>query len=297
MCVIARVDVMSDEPASNEPNPDEWTISVRSYELLDPRITDPVVHEEIVFSKGGEVVFAFNGDGRDREEGIVQFPAKSGETTLRARITEMSLEKICEINGTSDQLPLLREDVLLRTTDTDQVALCLARAAEAAEFINSQDLDYVMIGDPFHTSQNSNSVAHTLATAMGLDYSPEGNGVWAPGHDRILLPSDWKSSFDANTSLDQMAEYFDEAIVCLGELGVQTQIKVEAQDRDPNESYKVTGESFFDRDNPKPYSVGLQTQSEEDSGPADAPVSENDASQTKEFDVASTASVSSPSPM
>lgn len=69
------------------------------------------------------------------------------------------------------------------------------RAREAGALINEANIDYSII-DPFRDAQNSNSVVGTLMTAMKLEIPREAEAVWAPGINRHLLASDFKSYFD-----------------------------------------------------------------------------------------------------
>jgi hypothetical protein len=68
----------------------------------------------------------------------------------------------------------------------------MAMAVEALHFINAQNLNY----RPEDTNGDSpNSIAHTLVSAMGLEFPAEASGFWAPGHERIILPRNWRSAY------------------------------------------------------------------------------------------------------
>lgn len=70
----------------------------------------------------------------------------------------------------------------------------MAMAIEALHFINAQNLNY----RPEDTNGDSpNSIAHTLVIAMGLDFPPEAESFWTPGHERIILPRNWRSNYAA----------------------------------------------------------------------------------------------------
>ena len=70
----------------------------------------------------------------------------------------------------------------------------MAMAVEALHFINAQNLNY----RPEDTNGDSpNSIAHTLVKAMQLDFPEETAAFWAPGHERIILPKNWRSNYAA----------------------------------------------------------------------------------------------------
>ena len=69
----------------------------------------------------------------------------------------------------------------------------MAMAVEALHFINEQNLSY----KPEDVNWDSpNSIAHTLVHAMGLEFPEEATHFWAPGHERILLPVNWRSKYE-----------------------------------------------------------------------------------------------------
>lgn len=68
----------------------------------------------------------------------------------------------------------------------------MAMAVEALHFINAQNLNY----RPEDLNGDSpNSIAHTLVTAMGLEFPEEATQFWAPGYERIILPRNWRSAY------------------------------------------------------------------------------------------------------
>lgn len=68
----------------------------------------------------------------------------------------------------------------------------MAMAVEALHFINAQNLNY----RPEDTNGDSpNSIAHTLVKAMQLEFPEETTAFWAPGHERIILPRNWRSNY------------------------------------------------------------------------------------------------------
>ncbi|MCC6598801.1 MAG: hypothetical protein IT559_08430 [Alphaproteobacteria bacterium] len=68
----------------------------------------------------------------------------------------------------------------------------MAMAVEALHFINAQNLNY----RPEDLNGDSpNSIAHTLVTAMQLEFPEEATHFWAPGYERIILPRNWRSAY------------------------------------------------------------------------------------------------------
>ena len=68
----------------------------------------------------------------------------------------------------------------------------MAMAVEALHFINAQNLNYRPEDE---NGDSPNSVAHTLVSAMGLEFPAEASQFWAPGHERIILPRTWRSAY------------------------------------------------------------------------------------------------------
>jgi hypothetical protein len=77
--------------------------------------------------------------------------------------------------------------------DVKSYLLKMAQAVEALEFINDQNLNYY---PEDAKSDSPNSIAHTLIKAMGLEFPEEATHFWAPGHDNIILPTNWRSKYD-----------------------------------------------------------------------------------------------------
>ncbi|MCB1720603.1 MAG: hypothetical protein H6860_06475 [Rhodospirillales bacterium] len=68
----------------------------------------------------------------------------------------------------------------------------MAMAVEALHFINAQNLNY---RPEDQNGDSPNSIAHTLVKAMGLEFPEETSAFWAPGHERIILPKNWRSNY------------------------------------------------------------------------------------------------------
>ena len=68
----------------------------------------------------------------------------------------------------------------------------MAMACEALHFINAQNLNYL---PEDQNGESPNSIAHTLLTAMGLEFPEETAAFWAPGHERVILPKNWRSNY------------------------------------------------------------------------------------------------------
>jgi hypothetical protein len=70
----------------------------------------------------------------------------------------------------------------------------LACAGDAAHFINQQNLTY---NPEDENGESPNSIAHTLVKAMELEVPEVTEQFWAPGHARIILPYNWRSTYAA----------------------------------------------------------------------------------------------------
>lgn len=68
----------------------------------------------------------------------------------------------------------------------------MAMAVEALHFINAQNLNY---RPEDQNGDSPNSIAHTLIKAMQLEFPEETASFWAPGHERIILPKNWRSNY------------------------------------------------------------------------------------------------------
>jgi hypothetical protein len=85
-------------------------------------------------------------------------------------------------------------EVCIFSGDVKDYLRRMAMAVEALHFINAQNLNY----RPEDVNGDSpNSIAHTLVTAMGLEFPAEASQYWAPGHERIILPRNWRSAYAA----------------------------------------------------------------------------------------------------
>lgn len=178
-------------PASPQ-TPSGFAIRVRSYEVFNGPGLGSAVHNEIIFENNGQVVASFNGNPWKRETGQMNYPGVGDNNTLRVNV--MPGQTIADVTAPG-KFPVLGTQTLYAGNDPARFAEMLGRATEAATFINAQNLDYIMV-DPLRVGQNSNSVAHTLTEAMGLRYPPETENLWAPGHGRNLLPTNFRSVFD-----------------------------------------------------------------------------------------------------
>ena len=70
----------------------------------------------------------------------------------------------------------------------------MAMAVEVLHFINAQNLNYI---PEDQNGDSPYSIAHTLVKAMGLEFPAESSAFWAPGYERVLLPKNWRSKYDA----------------------------------------------------------------------------------------------------
>lgn len=213
---------------------DKFTISILSEDI--PYIPE-AVHNAILIRKNGEPFALFNGQAHSRETGEPINFTDDSTNTLRVRVLDAKerLEQYeeHEINTT--------ETVLWEGPEAEG-NLMIANMAEAALYMNSQNLPYVLV-DPFSMGQNSNSVARTLVEAAGLEYPYEVELMWAPGDQRVLLPSDWDTEF----SQRGRAFSFDVSDL-YGELYVQTQF--ERIKSDPPRTDMDAQSLYFNPDKP-----------------------------------------------
>lgn len=90
-----------------------------------------------------------------------------------------------------DHFTIVNEVEIFRGT-TKEYLRKMAMAVEALHFINAQNLNY---RPEDQNGDSPNSIAHTLVHAMQLDFPEETSAFWAPGHERIILPRNWRSNY------------------------------------------------------------------------------------------------------
>ncbi len=173
---------MSDKP--------EVTITLRSYDIDK----FGAHHNAVSVYFGEEEAFTIHGMAVNREKGGVE-AVGDNDDTLRALIIPGNRNDLFD-------MPINGEHTIFEGTAEEAAPIMLA-AFDAVKYINDQNLNY----DPFEvfgTSQNSNSVAHTIVEAMEQKFPEESEKYWAPGHDRILLPEDWKSIYLMESTSDEI---------------------------------------------------------------------------------------------
>ena len=197
------------------------------------------VHNEVVFMANGQPLFAFNGDAYNRQTGSLTERSTSGEDSLRVRVLEgITLEQV-----TSDY-PLVGNRVAA-TLDKEEFVRRLALAVEAAQHINGQNLNYIIVGAPVVSghhfdAQNSNSAASTIMAATGTPVPAEVRSQWAPGQDRVMLPQGWKPTTESMTHEQRLA-YLTERLPRLEESQVGAQVQ---RDPDPNKPEQHRPQDF-----------------------------------------------------
>lgn len=182
------------DPAS-APNPDKWRIELRRL---------PILHR-------GHAVLVLLGPNGEMEE--LNGMAKSRNS---GRLTNFGLDGM-QLYATRDgqRYAAGAEPVaVVASGSRDQIVNGLwARAARAAEEINASDFDYkghdpaYEFGGNGGEIQNSNSVAHTLGRAMGLDldkvvrdagaerrFSGWDRDLLDPSYTRYATPSQFSAS-------------------------------------------------------------------------------------------------------
>jgi hypothetical protein len=182
------------------------------------------VHNEILFLKNGQMVAAFNGGPRDRTSGKDEGPsnAMSGNATLRVEAAIGGPGSLHEIAGSDKKV--LAQHVITSPKNEAEFLKMIAKASDVGNYINSQSLDYSAFGI---VTQNSNSVAYTIVSALGLKYPPEMN-VNMPGNGKLLLPPNWKAQSE-NLSGDNLNNHLMSSMARLNSAEVQAQVK-----SDPN---------------------------------------------------------------
>lgn len=195
----------------------DFEVRVNSYEVIDLPLMDPYVHNEIGFYeiKDGEATpllfcngLHFNRQGNDSDSISFLDP----NDTLRVLCLPVP---VYELQNT-DMGFLDSQTIHIGNTIEEFIDMSI-RAFETATFINSQNLDYIpySMGDE---AQNSNSVARTLVKAMSndervLDFSMSGLDMNAPGHNRVLLPSQARPSVVDLLKLDQLSDADKDSLI------------------------------------------------------------------------------------
>lgn len=217
---------------------DTYQIAIRSYQVADVPLVGTAVHNEVVFMQNNQPLFAFNGDPYNRTTGDLIERSTSGEDTLRVRVFHGTT--LSDYAG--ERYPL-RSQTTVAEVSRDDFVRHLARATEAAHYLNSQNLNYIIAGAPLVSghlfdAQNSNSAANTLVAATGLAVPAAVREQWAPGQNRVILPENWKPQTESMTH-EQRVQYLNQNLPRLEESEVGAQA---ARDPNPNkpELYKPT---------------------------------------------------------
>lgn len=92
-------------------------------------------------------------------------------------------------NGLPDEHFNIVSDVQIFKGPVKEYLHKMAMAVEALHFINAQNLNY---RPEDQNGDSPNSIAHTLVKAMDLEFPAETTAFWAPGHERIILPKNWR---------------------------------------------------------------------------------------------------------
>lgn len=223
-----------------------YSIKVRSYEAVNVPLIGSAVHHEIIFEQDGQVLLSLNGNPWKRETGQPNFPGHGDNNTLR--VNAMAGKTIADLD-TDGKFPIVTEQTLYSDHDSLKFSELVGRAAEASVFINSYNMDYIMV-DPFRKAQNSNSVAHTLTHAMGLQYSPGTEQLWAPGHGRLLLPSGFKSDFDSKENdVPSQSENTIARLISLSDENISAQVLKDPKHPNRLKDSNIDTPTFF---NPAP---------------------------------------------
>ena len=190
----------------------------------------------------GQELLAIHGFAVDREIGDIV--ASGGESdTLRAFMLPHKFSK-----KLMESFPVEAEKEIWRGSNVEGNQKLLS-GLDAMVFFNKQNLVYHKVG--LEAGQNSNSIAHSIVKAMGLEFPTEIANLWAPGHDRILLPENW-TSYYARGLLDPKQAEQAYAGLLTHELDFGNILKQVKQDPVPEDP----DGKFFDPKNPEtPYTA------------------------------------------
>lgn len=129
----------------------------------------------------------YNAKGQ-KAMSIHSMPMKRGDGTLTLRAV---LAPAGQDNLPQQHFNIVQQAEVFRGTG-EQYLRKLLCAADAMKFINAQNLNFNPKDDH---GDSPNSVAHTVMVAMGLEFPEETSNFWAPGHERVILPLNWRSAY------------------------------------------------------------------------------------------------------
>ncbi|MCB1651999.1 MAG: hypothetical protein KDI46_08105 [Alphaproteobacteria bacterium] len=169
----------------------------RSYQLEYKGVGMPVVHNEILLKKDGQVVATFNGDpsqGLVDRNGDINWGSMLGSGSSKLRVSESGSSFANRGYG----LEMVAEGTLLmpngdpaKTTDPAVFEEWLEKARATKNHINGQGLTYQGVGILFDEACNSNSAAYTITQALGMKYPPDVDSKIAPGCGNDLRTKDF----------------------------------------------------------------------------------------------------------
>lgn len=129
----------------------------------------------------------YNAKGQ-KAMSIHSMPMMRGDNTLTLRAV---LAPAGTKNLPQDHFNIVQQMEIFKGSGEEYLRKLLC-AADAMKFINAQNLNY---NQEDQNGDSPNSVAHTVVTAMGLEFPEEATQFWAPGHERIILPLNWRSAY------------------------------------------------------------------------------------------------------
>lgn len=177
---------------------DTYEIRINSYKIVSAAGV-VAVHNEVAFYRNGEPMIAFNGNAHNNQTGELNTFAISSGNTLRVSAGDRTYGQ----NG----MELVGSVTLGANLTREELLEKLKAATAASQYINSNKIEYVVVGGVSYEAQNSNSVASSLLTAMGYKYpANEFSHVWAPGSKRDLLPNDWKPDLTTDALITALQE-------------------------------------------------------------------------------------------
>lgn len=223
---------LSGNKADTPAEKDVYEIRLNSYKIAGA-LGVSAVHNEVAFYKNGKIVTAFNGNAHSKQSGELSPYATKPGNVLRVTATNFDYTKIMELSGSVTLAKLERDDW---ETQIDNAIL-------TGRFINSNPIDYIVLGGSENEAQNSNSVATSILHALGYKYpSNELKNLWAPGSQRLLTPDNWNSKLrDSFSAPEPSLLARDEVIRQTREISLATNISA-----DSSNPYPTTTQQYFD---------------------------------------------------
>lgn len=176
----------------------KYELRLNSYKIAGAFGLAAVHNEVAIYDDKGKFISAFNGEAFDTKTGHGATFATGPTASLRVFYSEEPFKS-------PEKNELHHSIVIADNLSYDDILKKTNQAAAAGMHINDSKIEYVIFGGINHAAQNSNSVATSILRAMGYDYPKnELPNTWAPGSERDLLPTNWKSDTDEITAAENL---------------------------------------------------------------------------------------------